>query len=179
MSDHPPRLTLVVVRHGPAEIRDPSRWPADERRPLTPKGLAQTRRAARGIARLVPELDVLATSAAVRAKQTAEALRAAYSDPPTAEEWKELAIGALAGPILDRLAELPRAERTVAVVGHEPALAELVGIALVGESVPVVQIGKASAVRLEFSASVRPGAGRLRWALPRKQLSALRTGRAR
>ncbi len=174
MTEARPRLTLVVWRHGPAEIRDPARWPRDERRPLTARGLDQTRRAARGLARLVPDPDVLATSSALRAKQTAEALRTAYAEPPPIEVWTELAIGALAAPILDRVAELPRARRTVVVVGHAPALAELVGVGLVGESVPVVRLGKAGAVRIDFPASVRPGAGLLKWALPRKLLSAQR-----
>jgi phosphohistidine phosphatase len=170
----PVHLRLVVFRHGPAEVRNPARWTRDDRRPLTAKGVSQTRRAARGLAHELGGVGLIASSSAVRAKDTAELLRAALSEPAEVEYWPELAPGRLAASVLDRIAEHADARETVVVVGHEPALAELVGIALTGESAPIVRLGKAGAVLVEFPASVRPGAGRLRWALTRKQLAARR-----
>ncbi|HTT74072.1 MAG TPA: histidine phosphatase family protein [Thermoplasmata archaeon] len=168
------RLELVAMRHGPAEARDPARWPRDDRRPLTAKGADQTRRAAQGIATLVPEVALVATSAAVRARRTAEILRAVYPAPPALEVWEELGAGRLAGPVLDRLAADAPTGATVVVVGHDPTLAELAGLALAGEGIPIVEFSKAGAALFEFPRAVRPGAARLRWALTRRQLSAVR-----
>ncbi len=167
-------LLVVVMRHGPAEARDAARWPDDAKRPLRPKGVTQTRRAARGLVRHLERVDRLASSAAVRARKTAELLRGELDPEPPLETWPELATGERAQPILDRLAAEARARETVVLVGHEPTLAEFVGLALVGEGVSVVRLTKAGAVLLEFPAAVRPGAARLVWALTRKQLAAAR-----
>lgn len=169
------RLRVVLFRHGPAELRDPARWPRDEQRPLSAKGIVQTRRAARGLVRAAGPVDLVATSAAVRARMTTEALAGALGTRVATEVWEELAVGRLAGAILERLHALPRARRSVVLVGHEPALAELAGLALVGDGVPIVKLAKAGAVLVEFPSAVAPGAARLRWALTRKQLVALRS----
>ncbi len=171
MPSMPHGVRLVVVRHGPATERDPVRWPDDARRPLTPEGAAQTRRAAKGLARYVGKVDRLVTSGAVRCRATAQLLRLALKDPPGVEVWRELGPGQLAPPILTRLARTARSGQQVLVVGHDPTLTELLGIALIGEGTPFVRMGKGAAVCLEFPRGVRPGAGVLRWLATRKQLS--------
>ncbi len=163
-------VRVVVVRHGPAEERDPIRWPNDEKRPLTPKGKTQTRRAARGLVRVADPVHRLASSAAERAVATAEMLRSALDDPPRLETWPELAPGNLPNPIFDRLKRSVRPGQEVVLVGHEPTLAEFVGLALVGDGVSVVHLTKGGAACLEFPAGVKPGGGRLVWLLTRKQL---------
>ena len=57
------------------------------------------------------------------------------------------------------------------IVGHEPTLAEFVGLALTGEGVSVIRLTKGGAACLEFPSAVRPGSGRLLWLLTRKQLA--------
>jgi len=170
----PRNVRVVVVRHGPAEDRNPVRWPDDDRRPLTPKGIAQTRRAAKGLARLVPPADRIATSAATRAVSTAELVQRGLGDSPRMEEWAELGAGRLAGPIFDRLRRSVRTGQEIVLVGHDPTLAEFVGMALSGDGVPVVRLAKGGAACLEFPASVGPGSGRLVWLLTRRQLSEVR-----
>lgn len=165
-------IRVIAVRHGPAEVRDPARWPDDDQRPLTRKGEAETRRAARGLASVVRSADRLATSAADRAVRTAELIHRELEAAPTPETWEELAPGNLSTPIFDRIRRSARPHETVLLVGHEPTLAEFVGEALTGEGLSVVRLTKGGAVCLEFSNSVRPGAGRLVWLLTRKQLAA-------
>ncbi len=169
---HGPRnVRVLVVRHGPAEERNPRRWPNDDDRPLTVKGVSQTRRAAKGLARVYPRVDRIATSAAVRAVKTAELLRETLGRPSRIEQWEELSAGRLAGPILERLRRSARTGQEIVLVGHEPTLAEFVGVALAGDGVPLVRLGKGGVACLEFPASVAPGAGRLVWLLTRKQLA--------
>ena len=172
--DEPQPFLVAVMRHGPAEARDPARWPDDAQRPLRSKGVTQTRRAARGLVRHLERVDRLATSGAVRARRTAQILRDELDPSPELETWEELASGERAGPILERLQRAARRRETVVLVGHEPTLAEFVGLALVGEGISVVRLTKAGAVLLEFPAAVRPGAARLVWALTRKQLAGAR-----
>jgi len=161
----------VVVRHGPAVLRDPARWPDDAVRPLTPNGADQTRVAVRGLVRYLGRRVRLASSPAVRCRVTAEFLRTALDPTPRLEYWEELAPGALAPPIFERINTAARSGPEVVIVGHEPTLAEFVGLALTGEGTPFARLGKPSAACLEFPATVRPGAARLRWLLTRKQLA--------
>ena len=172
---HGPRnVRVVVLRHGPAEVRDPARWPDDDRRPLTEKGREQTRRAVRGVARLVSPVDRIVTSPADRALATAELLREEVAADTAPEPWDELASGRLAAPIFDRLRDASESGQTVVLVGHDPTLVEFVGLALVGEGIALLRLGKAGAALLEFPVSLGPRAGRLLWLLTRKQLSAVR-----
>jgi phosphohistidine phosphatase len=170
----PPRkgrnLRVMIVRHGPAEDRDPVKWPDDDRRPLTSKGLGQTRRAAKGLARVAPPVRRLASSEAERALATAKLVRESLAGSPPVETWPELAPGGLPEPIFDRLQRTARSGG-VLLVGHEPTLAEFVGMAIAGDGVSVVHLTKGGAACLEFPDGVKPGAGRLVWLLTRKQLA--------
>jgi len=169
----PPRksVRIVVVRHGPAEPRDPARWPNDDRRPLTSKGQSQTRRAARGLARIVSPADRLVTSAADRAAKTAEIVAGELPSAPRLEMWPELAPGNLPDPIFDRLRRSAHPGEEVVLVGHEPTLAEFVGMGVVGDGISVVRLTRGGAACLDFPGGVKPGAGRLVWLFTRKQLA--------
>jgi hypothetical protein len=52
-------VDLYLVRHAVAFRRDPDRWPHGSRRPLTPEGEKEFRLAVRGLARIVPRVDVI------------------------------------------------------------------------------------------------------------------------
>jgi len=164
-------VRLIVLRHGPAAERDPSRWPDDTRRPLTPEGAASTRRAAKGLARYIGHVDRILTSDATRCRVTAEIVRGALEHPPAIVTWKELAPGLLAPAIFTRLAREVRSNQQLLLVGHEPTLAEFLGVALVGEGTPFVRLGKGAAACLDFPRGIRAGAGVLRWLATRKQLA--------
>ncbi len=167
----PRNVRVIVVRHGPAELRDPIQWPDDDRRPLTSKGRRQTARAARGIARLAKPVRKIATSAADRALATAEIVRHLSGGKADMETWEELASGRLAAPIFDRLRHSIRTGQDILLVGHEPTLAEFIGLSLSGDGQPLVRFAKGGAACIEFPAAITPGAGRLVWLLTRKQLS--------
>ena len=152
-------MELFIFRHGPAEDRDPQRWPGDTDRPLSREGVRATRNAARGLADLVGPVDRIATSPFERARATAEILARSYRKRVTVEVWEELASGELAGPIFARLRAKPRRVGRIALVGHEPTLGEFAGYALTGETVPFVKLTKAGAAALRFPRAVAPGDG--------------------
>jgi phosphohistidine phosphatase len=166
-------VTVVLLRHGPAEERDPTRWPDDRERPLSSKGRAQTQKAAAGLVELLERVDRLASGPAVRSQRTAELLGRALRPPRRVELWPELDLDGPAPRILARLRRELRVRQTAVLVGHDPVLAELVGLALTGEGAAVARLTKAGAAAIEFPASVGPGSGRLLWLLTRKQLAGL------
>jgi phosphohistidine phosphatase len=166
-------MRVVIVRHGPSESRDPRRWPQDDHRPLSREGRRQSRDASDGVAVLEPELRLVLTSPAARARATAEILRERLHLTPKLVLWSELAPGASAASVLERLAKDVPARATVAVVGHEPELGEFVGLALTGDAVSVTRLGRAGVAVVAFPKAVRPAAGVLEWRLDRKALARL------
>ncbi len=169
--DAPEGVRVVLVRHGPAEPRDPAQWPNDDRRPLTHKGASQTRRAARGLAELASEVDRLASSEADRALLTARLVANALPSAPRLETWPELSPGNFPGPLLEKLRRTTQPGDEVLLVGHEPTLAEFLGLALAGDELEEVHLTKGGAACVEFPDGVRPGAGRLLWLRSRKELT--------
>jgi phosphohistidine phosphatase len=160
-------MKLLLVRHA---IAVPSGTPgiADEERPLTNRGRKRFRKAARGLARIVPRPDLLLTSPLPRALETAEIAAGAWGEvTPTTEP---LLAG---GPVADVIAAvLARGENgVVALVGHEPGisklLAHLVGAA--AERLPFKK-GGAALVAMDDGS---PGRGRLVWFLPPRVLRKL------
>lgn len=146
-------------------------WPNDDRRPLTAKGLKQTKKAARRLAELAAPVDRLVTSAADRAASTAALVAGALPGAPRLETWPELAPGHFPAPIFSRLDRSVRPGEEIVLVGHEPTLAEFLGLALRGDDLSVVHLTRGGAACLDFPDGVRPGAGRLRWIYTRKQLA--------
>jgi phosphohistidine phosphatase len=114
-------MQLLIIRHAIAVPRGTPGIP-DEDRPLTPEGEQKFREAAEGLAKLVDRPDALLTSPWLRARQTAAIAAAAWGrlEP---EETAALASGSFEeqAAVLDRY---PR-DATVAVVGHEPWVSEL------------------------------------------------------
>lgn len=166
-------MRLYVFRHGPSESRDPARWPDDTGRPLSRVGQAQTRDAAKGFATLVHDVNVVVSSPAVRAASTAEAVHAAVGLRRRIVFWDELAPGEGAPTVLEKLGRPTFAPWTPVLVGHEPTLSELIGLAVAGEPTGWAHVAKAGAAALDFPARVAPGAARLEWLLTRAQLSSL------
>ena len=63
-------MDLYLVRHADAFPKDPDRWRHDSMRPLTPEGEDEFRLAARGLARMVPRVDVILSCPARRTWRT-------------------------------------------------------------------------------------------------------------
>jgi phosphohistidine phosphatase len=172
-------MRLLVIRHGLAGERED--WAArsgkpDSERPMTGEGRRRMRRGARGLRRIVPDIDVLATSPLVRAVQTAEIVAAAYGGSLAIETVDELSPERRPDELLGWLrAQLPGA--TVAVVGHEPHLGFLVGWLLTGRNDSFVAFKKGGAVLLDFDDPPVGGNAVLAWAIAPRQLRWLGEGR--
>jgi len=167
-------MRLILIRHGPAEDRDPERWPDDLARPLTARGENRSRNAAAGLARLEPHIGKVFSSPAVRALGTARSLGLELGGAVPVEVLAALAPGGDPHELLRAVAREGR-EATVAIVGHEPDLTGLAAM-LLGMRAESLGFKKAGACAIEWTA---PGLGeaRLRWWLAPAALRAIRQRR--
>jgi phosphohistidine phosphatase len=190
-------MRLLIIRHAVAEDREDfaKSGREDGERPLTRSGQRKMQRGARGLRRMVPDIDVLATSPLARAAQTAEILADAYGDvtPVTIDElapegryadflrWLRAQAGGNdaaddngdagdQGSGGDGRAGPPD---LVAAVGHEPHLGGLVSLLLTGQSAPIVELKKGSACLLDLGDQPTAGRAKLLWSLTPAQLRRL------
>ena len=156
-------MRVIMFRHGPAGQRDAKRWPDDGLRPLTSRGEQRTQQAARGLARLEPDVRLIATSPLTRALQTAHVLEQVFGDA----EMETLDALRPAGSYREAVQFLAarRADDVVALVGHEPDLGKLAGVLVFGAPA-AIPLKKAGACSIEFEAVAKVGEGRLCWMLP-------------
>lgn len=167
-----PRLDLILVRHGVAKERDPRRWPDDRERPLAAAGARRFRNAARGLARIVPEVDAIWSSRLRRAWQSAELLHeeARWPQPQSCALLEE---GKGITPLLRAIAADTRLER-LALVGHAPWLEELAACSLLGRRRPTpLALHKGGVACIRFDAAPRPRGGVLQWVVTQRFLQCL------
>src|SRR5262249_22785781 len=144
----------------------------DSQRPLTAQGAKRFRRAARGLRRIVPAVDLVLSSPYPRAWQTAEILHdeAGWPAPEAADEL------AAARPPEAALELLKGGNGSLAFVGHEPNLSSLVSLLLTGNAHDArLELKKGGVVFLVCEEGQATGAI-LRWAVSPKILRALDVG---
>jgi len=162
-------MDLLVIRH--AIAGDRAEWAKtgrpDHERPITDEGRQRMAVNAGALRRLVPELDLLATSPFVRAVETADVVAEAYEDlvivdaPPLAHGGSPEEVRAwIAG----------RPEQRIGVVGHEPDLGQLISWFVFGSPSAGIALKKGGACLLRFGGPPQRGAAELRWLLPPKVL---------
>jgi phosphohistidine phosphatase len=164
-------LNLYLVRHAPAGHADPARLPDDALRPLTEDGIRRFRSAARGLRRIVPEVDLVLSSGFARAWQTAELLQdeAGWPEP---EDCAALEANQPPSAALDVLRG--RSAESIALVGHEPHLSRLAASLCTGDEDGLrLELKKGAVARLELTGPVEPGGALLRWVVAPRILRAV------
>ena len=167
-------MNLYLVRHAIAFQPDPASWPDDRDRPLTPQGEKKFRRAVRGLEALVPGVDVVLSSPLVRAWRTAEILckTAGWPEP---SRFDPLEPGTAPADVVDALQPHASAE-SVALVGHEPSLHELLSYLLSGDPGNVkVTMKKGGVAYLSVDDGLRAGSAALQWVVSPRILRSLAT----
>jgi phosphohistidine phosphatase len=165
-------MDLYLIRHGIAFDADPSRWPDDSQRPLTPEGEKRFLTAAEGLAALQLSVDAVLSSPWPRAWRTAELLHEGAGWPQP-RECGALESGRPPAELMAALQPLRQAS-AVALVGHEPNLSELVSFFLTGDTDQArVEMKKGAVARLWIDPSLAPGSGQLLLLLAPKVLRAL------
>ena len=160
-------VDLYLVRHAAPFPPDKDRWALGSMRPLTPEGEEEFRLAARGLARIVPRVDVILSSPNQRTWHTAEIL-SELDSWPAPEPSPALRTGSQRGsPEKVTLALEDYAEaKSVAVVGHKPRLQELAAYLLTGERDGMeIKIKQGSVICIRFDGAPARGTGKLHWLL--------------
>lgn len=139
-------IELYVLRHGIAVNRGTPDIPDDER-PLTPKGRKRMRQIGRGLRRLGIELDRVVSSPLPRAWETAEIVVDALGISDRLEASEMLRADCNAESIGGWLRT--REEPRLMIVGHNPALSDLLGLLVAGSSeVPICELKKGAVAAL-------------------------------
>jgi phosphohistidine phosphatase len=163
-------MQLLAIRHAIAEDRETfaSSGRSDSQRPLTAAGRDKMRRTVAGLRRVVPTIDLLASSPYVRAMQTAEVVAEAYG----IDDIKKVDALVPGAPLQRFLTWLQRKATVdvIAIVGHEPHLGELVTWLMSGLPESRVEMKKGGAGLLEFTGQPGAGLGVLHWLITPGQL---------
>ena len=165
-------MQLLIVRHAIAMDREEfaKTGRPDSDRPLTDTGRRRMRKNARGLQRISPRPDLIATSPWLRAADTARVIvetlgveRMETVDAMIPDNHpRELAAW------LNERKDVP----TIAVVGHEPHVGELASW-LLGGSGSSVEFKKGAACLLRIDGKVDAGSAILQWHMQPAQLRAL------
>jgi phosphohistidine phosphatase len=115
--------TLLILRHAKSD-RDGA--PADDfARPLARRGRRAAPRIGRWLQVHGPVPDLVLSSPALRARQTAEVVTEALDVPAERIQFDDRLYLATCDTLLDVLAGCPSRTRTLLLVGHNPGLEEL------------------------------------------------------
>ena len=164
--------SLYLVRHAIAEDRG-DEWPDDTKRPLTHKGIAKMRQIVLGLDRMQLGIEMVLTSPLVRAKQTADLLVEGLKPKPTLTVLPVLAPGELPARVAEALGAYA-GRKSLALVGHEPALGEL-GAWLIGANAPIV-FKKGGACQIDVASLPPERYGQLVWLATPKMLRGISVG---
>jgi phosphohistidine phosphatase len=153
--------SLLVLRHAKTQSDAPA---GDHARELTERGHRNAEAMGAYIKNLTGTPDLIITSDATRARQTAEIVATAvdFAAPLTVEPR---IYAADPDTLLGVVRRIPVEVQTAIIVGHNPGFEELAA-ALAGKTDEGVRLPTSGLALLEFDTqrwdAVRPGAGRLR-----------------
>ena len=139
-------MKLLLLRHAVAEDRATfaASGKEDRFRPLTEDGRRKMRKIGDALARLLPDLALIATSPCVRTRDSAEILARACPEQPVISELAELAPAGSPAALLKFL-QAQKSLPLVACVGHEPNLSQFAGWLLTGGEKSFLELRKGGA----------------------------------
>lgn len=157
-------MELYLVRHGIAAPRESWVGRRDADRPLTPKGVLRVERIARALLTLDVRFRRIVSSPYVRARQTAGIL-AEVHECRCLQHDEALAFGDCTR-LIEQLGR--DGADSVALVGHEPDLGELVSMLATGAGGGRFRMKKGGVARLRVGPPYRGRCASLEWLMPPK-----------
>jgi phosphohistidine phosphatase len=129
-------------------------------------------KAAKGIAKLVGDIDIIVTSPLARAHDTAKIAAEELGADHKIDVCNELLPGSSVKKLLLYLAKYKNQNR-IMIVGHEPDLGYLAS-ALLGSDRSIIEFKKGAMCCIEIASMPPRGAGTLHWHMQPKQLRDLK-----
>ncbi len=164
-------MILYLVRHGIAVDVGQQGVQHDADRMLSSEGREKTMEAAKGLASLGVEPDVIASSPLLRARETADLFCQACSPKKKVRIEPFLTCGARSTEV-ERWLKKQRAE-SIMLVGHMPDMAETASYFITKGGISFMAFNKAACCCIVFKRDIGPGDGRLVFHVPPKLLSKL------
>jgi phosphohistidine phosphatase len=166
-------MELYIIRHAIAQQLGSKNDFLDEKRVLTAEGRAAMKRAARGLRALGVEFDLIITSPLARALETAEIIADAVGlSKKDVEQSEHLAPGGSTDELFAEIKRRAGAE-SVALVGHQPDLGNLISTITVGNEGMLVELKKGGVCLINVVETVPAVRGELKWLLTPRQLRLL------
>jgi len=163
-------MNLYLLRHGLAVEPGLAGYQPDAERPLTPKGKARLRTAARAMEALDLSFDCILSSPLRRARQTAEIVARRLRLRKKLAFADDLAPGGDPRRLIQELNQLRPEPQQVLLVGHEPYLGRLVALLTAGNTGLEIDFKKGGLCRLQTEFLVYGRCARLVWLLTPRQL---------
>lgn len=144
-------MQVLFVRHAPALSR--ANWLRDDlERPLSDKGIISAKKAFKELSKIYDAPNVIYTSKAVRAKETAGLLSKSFggvkitessllNPGATFKDFKELLEGEESG--------------CIALTGHEPDFGEIISAIVAHNSKLAIEVKKASLIEVDMDEEFR------------------------
>jgi len=160
-------MHLYFLRHGDA-VESP--YYHDTQRPLSDLGKRQIQGVVHFLRSTKTSIELILTSPFVRAKETAEIIRAALQNPSL------LTTDALSGGSLRELLDAVNNQRadSVLLVGHEPQLSSAISVLTGGDEHFRLEMKKSSLALVETPFPVKKGHAVLSWLLTATQMESIR-----
>jgi phosphohistidine phosphatase len=163
-------MILYLLRHAIAVPRGTTAYPNDDR-PLTKEGIDKMMKGAKGMSRVIEEVDMILTSPLSRAKETARIAADVLRAKDKVDVCQELAPGSSVKDLLAYLAKHKNLSH-VLLVGHEPDLGYLAS-SLLGSTSSIIEFKKGALCCLEVPQLPTRRPATLLWHLTPKQLRQL------
>lgn len=157
-------MNLYIVRHASAIARGTPGYDDDSQRPLTDMGRKKMKKIANGLSELGIELDAIATSPYVRARDTAMILAKEFD----IKDKVSLSDGLIPPGNFETLISEIREKYDVAnlaLVGHEPMLSSLISWLTTGNTAMKVVLRKGGVACLSTESLYVDGRAALQWLL--------------
>lgn len=139
--------TLYLIRHAQATVRDEDQPDLD--RVLESRGFKQARRTARNLKQVTGRPDLMVSSPARRALETAQVFAELLDYPVQRIRLEQAVYDAPDAPTLAAvISQLPEEPECAMVFGHEPLLSDTVGLMVPGCRLALSK-GSVAGVRLE------------------------------
>jgi phosphohistidine phosphatase len=166
-------MELYILRHAIAAPLGEVGNQDDARRPLTPEGREKMKKIARGMKNLGLKFDLIVSSPAARARQTAQIAARALKGKTEVQFSRHLAGGGNPVALLKEMGGKRSAPKSVLLVGHEPGLSVLISTLISGDEKSRIVMRKGGLAKLTTEGSAQKPRAALEWLLTPSQLRAI------
>lgn len=162
-------MHLYLIRHGIAA--EPEAYETDSERPLTKEGDRKTRKIARRLQELDIQFDLILTSPLLRAQQTAQILQTLGLSTQIEQSPALAPSGEIHNWLEWHQQQQEAVHRSIALVGHQPDLANWAETLLWGQTRDALILKKAGIIGLLLPETGSPvGRSQMFWLTPPKFL---------